>query len=106
MICLRPLRKSSENPGLHDHYYPGFTGLSGWALHGVNWTELWEDIRDLDWRWMAVAAVSDILAYVVQGWRWSLVLRPGRSGSHLDLDTALFSWACSRTKCCPCGPAN
>ncbi len=48
----------------------------GWALHGVNWAELGEDIRDLDWRWMAVAAVFDILAYVVQGWRWGLVLQP------------------------------
>jgi len=48
----------------------------GWALHGVSWSEMGEDIRDLDWRWMAVAAVFDILAYVVQGWRWSLLLQP------------------------------
>jgi len=47
-----------------------------WALHGVSWTELWEDIRTLDWRWVAVAAISDVLVYVLQGWRWSLVLRP------------------------------
>ena len=25
-----------------------------WALHGVSWTELWEEIRELDWRWVAV----------------------------------------------------
>ncbi len=47
-----------------------------WALHGVSWTDLWEEVRELDWRWIAVAAVFDILAYVVQGWRWSLILRP------------------------------
>src|SRR5713226_3880911 len=48
----------------------------GWALHGVSWTELWQEIRELDWRWVAVGAVADILVYVIQGWRWSLLLRP------------------------------
>ncbi len=47
-----------------------------WALQGVSWTELWEDIRELDWRWVTVAAVADLLIYVVQGWRWSLLLLP------------------------------
>ncbi len=48
----------------------------GWALHGVSWTELGEEIRELDWRWVAVGAIADILVYVVQGWRWSLLLQP------------------------------
>src|SRR5580704_3226702 len=47
-----------------------------WALQGVSWTELWEDIRELDWRWVSVAAIADLLIYVVQGWRWSLLLLP------------------------------
>jgi uncharacterized protein (TIRG00374 family) len=47
-----------------------------WALHGVSWTELWEEIRELDWRWVAIGAIADILVYVVQGWRWSLLLLP------------------------------
>ena len=41
-----------------------------WALHGVNWTELWEEIRELDWRWVAIGVVADVLVYVIQGWRW------------------------------------
>src|SRR6267154_5697240 len=48
----------------------------GWALHGVNWKELGEEIKDLDWRWVALAAVSDILVYGIQGYRWGLILRP------------------------------
>ena len=48
----------------------------GWALHGVSWSDLWEEIQALDWRWIAVGAVADVLAYVIQGWRWSLLLRP------------------------------
>src|SRR3984885_3137538 len=47
-----------------------------WALQGISWSELWEDIRELDWRWVTIAAVADILIYVVQGWRWGLLLRP------------------------------
>ena len=47
-----------------------------WAVHGVSWTELWEEIRELDWRWVAVGAVADLLVYVIQGWRWSLLLLP------------------------------
>jgi uncharacterized protein (TIRG00374 family) len=47
-----------------------------WWMNGISWTELWEDIRELDWRWITVAAVADILIYVVQGWRWSLLLQP------------------------------
>jgi len=48
----------------------------GWALHGVSWTELWEEIRELDWRWVALGVAADIAAYVIQGCRWSLLLRP------------------------------
>jgi glycosyltransferase 2 family protein len=47
-----------------------------WALQGISWSELWEDIRELDWRWVTIAAVADVLIYVVQGWRWGLLLRP------------------------------
>jgi uncharacterized protein (TIRG00374 family) len=48
----------------------------GWALHGVNWRELGEEIKELDWRWVALAAFADILVYVIQGYRWGLILRP------------------------------
>src|SRR5580704_16240585 len=47
-----------------------------WALHGVSWTELWEEIRELDWRWVAIGVVADLLVYVIQGWRWNLLLLP------------------------------
>lgn len=61
-----------------------------WALHGVSWSELWEDIRGLDWRWVALAAISDIFVYVIQGWRWSLVLRPVAPASNWSSVRAIF----------------
>jgi len=47
-----------------------------WALHGVSWSELWQEIRELDWRWVAIGALADVLVYVIQGWRWSLLIKP------------------------------
>jgi glycosyltransferase 2 family protein len=47
-----------------------------WALHGVSWTELWEETRELDWRWIAIGVIADLLVYVVQGWRWNFILLP------------------------------
>ncbi len=56
-----------------------------WAVHGVSWTELWEEIRELDWRWVAAGAIADLLVYVIQGWRWSLLLLP--------ISPALSTWS-------------
>ncbi len=61
-----------------------------WALHGINWSELWEDIRTLDWRWVAAGAVADVLAYIIQGWRWSLLLRPVGPASIASSVRAIF----------------
>ncbi len=47
-----------------------------WWINGISWSELWEDIRELDWRWVTVAAIADVLVYVMQAWRWSLLLLP------------------------------
>ncbi len=38
--------------------------------------KLAEEIKDMHWGWIASAALFDILVYVLQGWRWSLLLRP------------------------------
>jgi hypothetical protein len=62
----------------------------GWALHGVSWTELWEEIRELDWRWVALGVAADIAAYVIQGCRWSLLLRPVGPASLANSTRAIF----------------
>ncbi|HUA19977.1 MAG TPA: lysylphosphatidylglycerol synthase transmembrane domain-containing protein [Bryobacteraceae bacterium] len=47
-----------------------------WWINSVSWPELLEDVRELDWRWVSVAAIADVLVYIIQGWRWSLLLLP------------------------------
>lgn len=47
-----------------------------WVFSGSELRELPGEIRSLRWGWIAVAVVADILVYVFQGWRWSLLLTP------------------------------
>lgn len=61
-----------------------------WWINGISWTELWEDVRELDWRWIAVAAVADIVVYMAQGWRWMLVLLPVAPVSYWASTGAIF----------------
>lgn len=51
-------------------------GILVWVLHDIKLSEMAEEIRNMRWWWVAAAAVADILVYVVQGWRWSILLEP------------------------------
>jgi uncharacterized protein (TIRG00374 family) len=37
---------------------------------------MWEDFRALHWGWVGLAIAGDILTYVIQGWRWNMLLSP------------------------------
>jgi glycosyltransferase 2 family protein len=47
-----------------------------WVIHDVSLRELLRAAPAIDWRWIALAVVFDVSAYVCQGVRWSLLLRP------------------------------
>lgn len=47
-----------------------------WVLYDIHWATLWEDIRTTSPGWVLLAALADVMVYVWQGWRWSLVLKP------------------------------
>jgi uncharacterized protein (TIRG00374 family) len=47
-----------------------------WVLHDYPLSDLKDAINDLDWKWIAVAVVSDLVVYVVHGWRWQTLLSP------------------------------
>jgi uncharacterized protein (TIRG00374 family) len=61
-----------------------------WVLHDLNLSELTADIKDLDWRWIAISAVSDVIVYFWQGWRWSLLLNPIATVPVLQSTRAIF----------------
>ena len=47
-----------------------------WVLWGYPIAELAERIRELDWRWVLLAVLSDLTTYVVHAWRWNTLLNP------------------------------
>ncbi len=47
-----------------------------WVLHDYPLRELKEAIQDLDWKWIGIAVASDLVVYIVHGWRWNMLLTP------------------------------
>jgi glycosyltransferase 2 family protein len=61
-----------------------------WTLHGAGFGQLRHEIAHLQWGWVAAAVVFDVLVYMVQGWRWILVLRPVDSVSVWNSIRAIY----------------
>ncbi len=47
-----------------------------WTLRSAHLGELSTDLADMDWTWVAIGAIADVLVYLWHGWRWSLLLQP------------------------------
>jgi uncharacterized protein (TIRG00374 family) len=47
-----------------------------WVLQDFEPEKLWPEIRAMNWKWVGAAVIFDVLVYFLQGWRWSLLLRP------------------------------
>ena len=47
-----------------------------WALRDIQPSKLAGELAGIDWRWVALALVCDVLSYVVQAARWQLLLKP------------------------------
>jgi uncharacterized protein (TIRG00374 family) len=51
-------------------------GSLAYVLHDFEPEKLWGEVRAMHWPWVGAAVLFDILVYFLQGWRWSLLLRP------------------------------
>jgi uncharacterized protein (TIRG00374 family) len=47
-----------------------------WVYRGFDWKGELPKLLATDWRWVTVAVLADVVVYVVQGWRWNLLLQP------------------------------
>jgi uncharacterized protein (TIRG00374 family) len=47
-----------------------------WVLRGAELDQLGGEIRQMSWVWVLAASVSDITVYVLQAWRWGILLTP------------------------------
>ncbi len=52
-----------------------------WVLHDIHPSRLAEQLAGINWRWIALALGCDLMAYLIQGVRWQMLLKPvGRIG--------------------------
>jgi uncharacterized membrane protein YbhN (UPF0104 family) len=61
-----------------------------WVLKGAGLTHIWQEVRDLHWQWVTVAIVADITMYMIDAWRWQLLLRPVKAVSFTLLVEAVY----------------
>jgi hypothetical protein len=47
-----------------------------WVLHGYPIHDLWTALRELDWKWVALAMLTDLAIYLATAWRWNTLLTP------------------------------
>jgi len=47
-----------------------------WVYQGFDWKSELPRLRQIHWKWIALAVACDVLVYISQAWRWNLVLRP------------------------------
>ncbi len=62
-----------------------------WVLHDFQLGQLRSLVAHLDWRWIALAVVCDVLSYVCQGARWRWLLKPVGEVSTLRATQAIYA---------------
>ncbi len=61
-----------------------------WVYWGFDWRSELPKLAAADWRWVGLAMTADVATYFVQGWRWSLLLRPVAPARFLRSVQAIF----------------
>ena len=51
-------------------------GCLVWTLRDANLGEFRDDLATMDWKWVALAVVCNVGVYLMQAYRWALLLRP------------------------------
>jgi glycosyltransferase 2 family protein len=62
-----------------------------WILYDIRLEKLLGHLTKINWWWVALAIVSDILSYTCQGLRWKLLLRPVVRISTLRSTQAIYT---------------
>lgn len=61
-----------------------------WVFHDIHPQRLRDHLAAIQWSWVALAVVLDVLSYFCQGWRWQLLLRPEGTVSALGATEAIY----------------
>jgi glycosyltransferase 2 family protein len=47
-----------------------------WVLNGAGLQHIWGEVRHMRWHWVELAIACNLCVYLLQGWRWKLLLAP------------------------------
>jgi len=62
-----------------------------WVLHDVHLSRLLSQLAGIEWGWVALAMVCDVLSYLVQAVRWRLLLGPVGKINLLEAMQAIYA---------------
>lgn len=62
-----------------------------WVFHGVRVDQILKNMTAINWWWIALAVLCDILGFVSQGLRWQLLLRPIGDVSMVQTTQAIYA---------------
>ncbi|MGI8960813.1 MAG: lysylphosphatidylglycerol synthase transmembrane domain-containing protein [Bryobacteraceae bacterium] len=62
----------------------------GWVLNGAGLSHIWGELRRMNWAWVSVAVLSNLLGYLLQAWRWKLLLGPIQRVSFFNSARAIY----------------
>jgi uncharacterized protein (TIRG00374 family) len=62
-----------------------------WVFHDVRVDQIFENMTAINWWWIALAVLCDILGFVSQGLRWQLLLRPVGGVSVIQTTQAIYA---------------
>jgi uncharacterized protein (TIRG00374 family) len=61
-----------------------------WVFHQFDYKQMEHDVRTLHWGWVSLAILLNVLVYVVDGWRWSVILSPAVEAPPAECVKAVF----------------
>jgi uncharacterized protein (TIRG00374 family) len=62
-----------------------------WVFHGTHPERILGQIGGINWGWIVVGIIFDFLSYLIQGYRWHLLLKPLRHVSVVKTTQAIYS---------------
>lgn len=62
-----------------------------WVFHGVRVGQILKDMAAINWWWIGLAVICDILGFASQGLRWRLLLRPIGDVSVIQTTQAIYA---------------
>src|SRR5579885_876157 len=62
-----------------------------WVFHGVRVGQILKDMAAINWWWIGLAVICDILGFASQGLRWRLLLRPIGDVSVVQTTQAIYA---------------